>query len=77
MTRTTAILATCFFLISLIIGSISANRGDEVDEFQNIDIPLEQVVPVAPPVPNESDIPGTEVQPIQAEDDQVESDIPN
>jgi preprotein translocase subunit SecG len=74
MTRTTAILATLFFLISLIIGSLSANKDEAADEFQNIDLPVEQVVPV---VPSNSDIPGTPIESVPAEDDQPKSDIPN
>jgi len=74
MTRTTAILATLFFLISLIIGSLTANKDKTVDEFQNIDLPVEQVVPA---VPSNSDIPGTPIEPVPADDEQPESDIPN
>lgn len=37
MTRTTAILATLFFTISLIIGGITAGTGTTVDEFETID----------------------------------------
>ncbi|MFT6267222.1 MAG: preprotein translocase subunit SecG [Alphaproteobacteria bacterium] len=37
MTRTTAILATLFFTISLIIGGITAGTSTAIDEFQTID----------------------------------------
>lgn len=53
MTRTTAILATLFFLISLIIGSITAGSSEQEGEFQNIDVPVD--VPVIPV--NDSDVP--------------------
>ncbi|MFC4699087.1 preprotein translocase subunit SecG [Glaciecola siphonariae] len=77
MTRTTAILATLFFFISLVIGSISANRDKEVDGFQNIDVPVEEVIPAVTPE-NASDIPGTEVAPIELDEPKAEeSDIPN
>jgi len=47
MTRTTAVLATCFFVISLLIGSITAGTSEAVDEFENIDVPpVEQSAPV-------------------------------
>lgn len=36
MTRTTAILATLFFTISLIIGGITAGTSETVDEFETI-----------------------------------------
>ena len=42
MTRTTAILATLFFTISLIIGGITAGESEAVDEFQTIDPILAQ-----------------------------------
>ena len=37
MTRTTAILATLFFTISLIIGGITAGTSTTVDEFETIE----------------------------------------
>lgn len=48
MTRTTAILATCFFVISLLLGSMSANQEKQVDEFENIQVPAAQDVPAVP-----------------------------
>ncbi|MEM0911056.1 MAG: preprotein translocase subunit SecG [Pseudomonadota bacterium] len=77
MTRTTAILATTFFVISLTIGSITANREDKGGEFENLEIPaldipdqaLENEVPITEgtavdvPVTN-SDVP----QPDQTEE---------
>ncbi|MFC3120643.1 preprotein translocase subunit SecG [Agaribacter flavus] len=53
MTRTTAILATLFFLISLIIGGITTGANTEADEFQNIEAPVEATIPVV----DESDVP--------------------
>ena len=77
MTRTTAILATLFFFISLVIGSISANKEEKVDSFQNIDVPVEEVTPFIQQAP-ESDLPGTAVEPIETEEQpKEESDIPN
>ena len=47
MTRTTAILATCFFVISLMIGGITAGTSETTDEFDNIEVPdIEQAIPV-------------------------------
>lgn len=78
MTRTTAILATLFFFISLVIGSISASKNEKVDGFQNIDVPIEETVPMMQQAP-ESDLPGTAVAPIEVEEAPKEesSDIPN
>ncbi|WP_395344158.1 preprotein translocase subunit SecG [Ningiella sp. W23] len=83
MTRTTAILATLFFFISLTIGSMTANTDKEVDSFQNIDIPVQDVQP-AEPLPM-SDIPnvGTPVDELETsdvpatEDEPESSDEPN
>lgn len=63
MTRTTAVLATLFFVISLILGNQTADKESAVDEFQNLGVPgLEQ--------PAESDVPATENQ-------EQTDDIPN
>ncbi len=66
MTRTTAVLATLFFVISLILGNQTADKEQTVDEFQNLGIPVAEQ-PVV--VPNDSDVP--------VSDQQEESDVPN
>ena len=69
LTRTTAILATLFFVISLILGNQTADKEKAVDDWQNIEVPvLEQAedsdIPVVPEsatqATNESDIPVVE-----------------
>lgn len=45
MTRTTAILATLFFTISLIIGGITAGTSEAVDEFETIQPLVNEQVP--------------------------------
>ena len=53
LTRTTAVLATLFFVISLILGNQTADKEKAVDEWQNLEVPvLEQAV--------DSDVPLTE-----------------
>ena len=52
MTRTTAILATLFFVISLILGNQTADKEAPVDEWQNLEAPVTQ--------PADSDVPVTE-----------------
>lgn len=48
MTRTTAILATLFFAISLMIGGITAGTSETTDEFENITPVVEEsVIPSA------------------------------
>lgn len=52
MTRTTAILATLFFVISLLLGSMTANRDKQGDEWENLEAPVaEQVLPGDADVP--------------------------
>jgi preprotein translocase subunit SecG len=46
MTRTTAILATLFFTISLIIGGITAGNTKAVDEFETIEPIASEFMPV-------------------------------
>ena len=56
MTRTTAILAGLFFLISLTLGAITANKESAEDEWQDLDIPVSVEIPVQQ-VPGDQDVP--------------------
>ena len=77
LTRTTAILATLFFVISLILGNQTAEKEKSVDEWQNLDVPVvEQNVDSDVPVTEQtmsattdSDVPVTSVQKVD--------DVPN
>ncbi|MDM7860645.1 preprotein translocase subunit SecG [Alteromonas sp. ASW11-36] len=72
MTRTTAILATLFFVISLTLGGMTAKEDKAEDEWQNLEVPVSEV-PVSDVTPaDDSDVPVQDTQP--AEDD---SDVPN
>ena len=71
MTRTTAILATLFFVISLTLGSIAANKDKAVDEWQNLEVPVSDSLPV-----NDSDVP-VQPQEDQPATEEPKSDIPN
>ena len=53
LTRTTAILATLFFVISLILGNQTADKEKAIDEWQNLDVPVSQQ-------PVDSDVPVVE-----------------
>ena len=57
MTRTTAILATLFFIISLVLGNINSNKTSKGSEWENLSEPAktEQTQPAAPAKPT-SDI---------------------
>ncbi|EGM76496.1 protein translocase, SecG subunit [Rheinheimera sp. A13L] len=41
LTRTTTVLATLFFALSLLLGNLSADRVKAVDEWQDLSIPVE------------------------------------
>ncbi|MGM3186837.1 preprotein translocase subunit SecG [Musicola paradisiaca] len=58
MTRMTALLATLFFVISLILGNLSSGHSKKSSEWENLSQPakVEQVVPEKPATPS-SDIP--------------------
>jgi preprotein translocase subunit SecG len=63
MTKTTAVLATCFFVISLLLGTIAAADNEEVDAFDNLEVPVvkepisSEIPTVATEFPAVSDIP--------------------
>ena len=50
MTKTTAILATAFFGISLALGTIASNTNTEVDEFEVLQAPVTDI-PVSSDIP--------------------------
>jgi preprotein translocase subunit SecG len=59
LTRTTAILAVLFFVLSLVLGNLASGRSDTKSNFETIEVPMsestEQEVPVEQ---NNSDVPG-------------------
>ncbi|VXD06204.1 preprotein translocase membrane subunit [Enterobacterales bacterium 8AC] len=59
MTRMTAILATLFFVISLILGNLSSNKNQKGSEWENLGQPVktEQTAAPAAPAKPSSDIP--------------------
>lgn len=62
MTRTTAVLATLFFLISLILGNQTGDTAEPVDEWQMLESqatqqPADADVPVTGQQKEESDVP--------------------
>ncbi|MGK2946324.1 MAG: preprotein translocase subunit SecG [Candidatus Malihini olakiniferum] len=56
MTRMTAALATLFFFLSLVLGSMSSNQGESGGEWDNLNQPI-QVEQHATSTAPESDIP--------------------
>jgi preprotein translocase subunit SecG len=59
LTRSTAILATAFFVICLLLGSLTAGTEKAADEWENIEVPV-----TAPVQPANSDVPVSDV-PVQ------------
>ncbi|ABG40097.1 protein translocase subunit secG [Paraglaciecola sp. T6c] len=59
LTRTTAILATFFFVISLILGNQTADKEKAVDDWQNIEVPVLDEPAQSTTAPVESDVPVT------------------
>ncbi|SHH72412.1 preprotein translocase subunit SecG [Ferrimonas marina] len=56
LTRSTAVLATVFFVLSLMLGRMTANTANPTDEWNEIDVPvIEQ--PQNSDVPASSDVP--------------------
>ncbi len=74
MTKTTAVLATLFFLISLLLGSLTARKDKAVDEWENIEVPVVTTTSNEA-VPATDDVPVTAESVVDVVDD--ESDVPN
>ncbi|WP_416305229.1 preprotein translocase subunit SecG [Neptunicella sp. SCSIO 80796] len=72
MSRTTAILATLFFVISLILGNLSSSQEKQVDEWQNLESSAVQQIP-AEEQPADTDVPASDVP---AADPKPENNIP-
>lgn len=76
MTKTTSVLATLFFVLSLFLGNITANTEKAEDGWQDLEVPVEQQeLPAADDVPaaDASDVPVSDVPAT----DSAEGDIPN
>jgi preprotein translocase subunit SecG len=79
MTKITAILATCFFVISLLLGTIAANKHENVDEFDNLEVPVveepvsTEIPTLATELPVASDLPAPVVNEVEVKED----DVPN
>ncbi|MEG3768017.1 preprotein translocase subunit SecG [Alteromonas sp. 14N.309.X.WAT.G.H12] len=81
MTKTTATLATLFFVLSLFLGNITANKEKAVDEWQELEVPVEPASTPATddvPVSEQSDVPVAQESDVPAEQSQEpQDDIPN
>ena len=75
LTRSTAILATAFFVLSIILGGMSTGQEKQVDEWQNLGEGQQQTVskPADSDVPSSSQAPDSDVP----TSEEPKSDIPN
>ena len=78
MTKTTSILATLFFVLSLFLGNITANAEKQGDSWDDLEVPAaEQQAPAIPvddvPAVDASDVPASDVPATES----AESDIPS
>jgi preprotein translocase subunit SecG len=78
LTRTTAILATLFFVISLILGNQTADKEKAVDDWQNLETPVVELdvnsdVPVSEQTLQEA-VKDTDIPVVEAP---TEDDVPN
>ncbi|KAF7774052.1 preprotein translocase subunit SecG [Pseudoalteromonas citrea] len=64
MTKTTTVLATVFFVLSIVLGNLTAGQIKQTDEWENLEAPAEAIT-----VPAASDVP--------ASTDNNTSDVPN
>lgn len=57
MTRMTAILATLFFIISLVLGNLNSDKTNKGSQWDNLSAPKTEQTQPAAPVQPDSDIP--------------------
>ncbi|MCC2607370.1 preprotein translocase subunit SecG [Planctobacterium marinum] len=67
LTRTTAVLATIFFIVSLALGNMSNNQGGTEDTWENLEVPAVEQTETQPA---SGDVPAAEKQ-------ESDNDVPN
>ena len=70
LTRTTGVLATIFFLISLMLGNLTAERASKTDEFESLSAPIVENVEQA----KDGDVPSSDTDGLPASES---GDVPN
>ena len=73
LTRSTGILATFFFLISLLLGNLTASKEKAVDEWQNLEVPVVEAPILDVPA---TDVPASDVPVTTATPTATTSDVP-
>jgi preprotein translocase subunit SecG len=62
LTKATTWLAIAFFVISLVLGNLTANKIKSTDEWNNLATPVEQTIPTDSAIPSESAEPKKSVE---------------
>lgn len=57
LTRSTAVLAVVFFVLSLVLGNLASGRGDAGSEFEVIEVPVSETEVPVEQQDNNSDVP--------------------
>jgi len=79
LTKSTTYLAIAFFVISLVLGNLTANRVKAGADFDDLAVPAGQVAPATDAIPSESIEPKADNADVPASDDTAakDSDVPN
>ena len=80
LTKATTWLAIAFFVISLVLGNLTANRIKSTDEWNNLNTPVEQSIPTDSSIPSESAEPKKAIENTDvpaASEKASDSDVPN
>ncbi|MGL1959223.1 MAG: preprotein translocase subunit SecG [Colwellia sp.] len=80
LTKMTTWLAIAFFVISLILGNLTANRTKSVDEWNNLATPVAEQTTATDAIPTESAEPtaaGSSDIPVGDDTAKGDSDVPN
>lgn len=59
LTRTTAVLAIVFFILSLVLGNLSTKSADEGSDFSDLSVPAEEQTQTPPKDDAGTDVPPT------------------
>ena len=79
LTKSTTYLAVAFFVISLVLGNLTANRVTAGADFDNLDVPVGQVAPAIDAIPTDSVEPIVDNADVPVSDTAIkkDSDVPN
>ena len=80
LTKMTTWLAVGFFVISLLLGNLTASKTKQVDEWNNLEVPTEQMATDAIPTESAEPVEAVENSDVPAGDETKkadDSDVPN